>query len=52
VQLGAVNGELKQQRGTNDAAQQQRLAQAEELRGLRNEVQVLTAVLASVKEDK
>jgi hypothetical protein len=47
-----VNGELKQQRGTNDAAQQQRLAQAEELRSLRNEVQVLTAVLASVKEDK
>lgn len=47
-----MNNELKSQRGGNDSAQQQRAAQAEELRSLKSEIQVLTAVLASAKEDK
>ena len=44
--------ELKAQRAAGDAQQQQRQRQLEEVKSLTSEITVLTALLASVKEDK
>jgi hypothetical protein len=47
-----MNAELKAQRAAGDAQQQQRQRQLEEVKSLTSEITVLTALLASVKEDK
>jgi septal ring factor EnvC (AmiA/AmiB activator) len=52
LQLGGMSAELKAQRAAGDAQQQQRQKQMEEVKSLTSEIAVLTALLASVKEDK
>jgi hypothetical protein len=47
-----MSAELKAQRAAGDAQQQLRQRQMEEVKSLTSEITVLTALLASVKEDK
>ena len=51
-QLGSMQYELKQQRHTNDTLTQQRQEKVQQIQSLNNEIQILTAVITSVTEEK